>query len=662
MADSADSRSPTGTPENQAAEDTYIDKAQDDDELEMGSNAADGDRQFYEPTHIWYAATVFPLSAACFGPMASAFSICALVEDWAVFIPPGGTEAQEISIADPSWYDIATVAICLSLMLSRLVAINAVSLAIGILSNLALLLGMAHRLSFTISQPITIAGWYISSILLLVIIGLTPSRLNIHTEYAFGQPFVYACLAAFIYLFLASLLVFTTLYAKKGHYSPDFSDTLTLPQRTLMVQSTFFIVYLICGGAVFGHIEDWRLVDGMYWATITLLTIGYGDIVPITHLGRSLIIPYAIAGIIMLGLVAGSVGSLVLDRAQKKMSVRWTMRERERLGSEVTQPHPEDATDMEKERREFNTMRRIQARALTRHRWTLLGISCVALFMLWLLGAAVFWGTENTIHSFQTAAWTYFDAIYFMFISLLTIGYGDFAVRSNIGRPIFVFWGLLAIPTMTILIASMGATVLILIKGIIVRIDAFIVLPHEGGGEKTSFTRKAIHHAKLKHKVMIRHKGAGKDGPGHDGHVHGHEIHGEGVRDPNTGKIMHLEKHTEDVPHIDHSHDEAVRMRNYLLAKEIRGLFEDMPESSKKYSYEEWARFLKLLGIRHRPTDVAANVDQDAAQQNAELKSEWGWLRDDGPLFGKKSEPEWVLEKLTKQLVDNLRPDDLEHE
>ncbi|KAG0650110.1 Two-domain outward rectifier K(+) channel YORK [Hyphodiscus hymeniophilus] len=627
---------------DEGAEDTYTaDKASE--EVEMGSDSTEDDKQFYERTYIWYTETVFPLASACFGPMASAFNICALAEDWRVFIPPGGTEAQEVAIADPTW----------------VVIINAVSLAIGVLANLALLLGMAHRLSFTISQPITIAGWYISSILLLVIIGLTPSHLDIYTEYAFAQPFVYACLAASIYFFLASLLVFTTLYAKKGHYSPDFSETLTLPQRTLMAQSTSFIVYLMCGAAVFSHIEHWRLVDGLYWATITLLTIGYGDIVPVTHLGRSLIIPYAIAGIIMLGLVAGSVGSLVLDRAQRKMSARWTIRERSRLERRTAAPRPEGATDIGKERREFNDMRRIQSRAQNRHRWTILAISIFALFMLWLFGAAVFWRTENTIHSFQTSRWSYFDAVYFVFISLLTIGYGDFAVRSNVGRPVFVFWGLLAIPTMTILIASMGATVLVLIKGIIQRIDAFVVLPHEGGGEKTSFSRKAFHHAKLKHKVRVGHNGAGKSGPGHDGHLYGHEIHSGGIRDPNSGKILNLERHTEDVPRIDYSHDEAVQMRNFLLAKEIRALFEDMPDSQKKYSYEEWARYLKLLGVRHRASDVASVIDAHSEQRDQEVRSEWGWLRDDGPLFGKKSEPEWVLDRLTKALVDNLRPDDM---
>ena len=91
----------------------YIDIAEGDDEFGMGSNPTVDDRQFYEPTHIWYVATVFPLSAACFGPMASVFNICAVVEDWRVFIPPGGTEAQEISIYNPTWYFISTFATCL---------------------------------------------------------------------------------------------------------------------------------------------------------------------------------------------------------------------------------------------------------------------------------------------------------------------------------------------------------------------------------------------------------------------------------------------------------------------------------------------------------------------------------------------------------------------
>lgn len=56
------------------------------------------------PTRWWYASTLIPLTAGTFGPMANAFSICALVENWRVNIPPGGTEQHGIDIKDPQWY------------------------------------------------------------------------------------------------------------------------------------------------------------------------------------------------------------------------------------------------------------------------------------------------------------------------------------------------------------------------------------------------------------------------------------------------------------------------------------------------------------------------------------------------------------------------------
>ena len=51
----------------------------------------------------WYASTAFPLIAGTFGPMANAFSICALVQNWRVSIPKGGSEGHGIDIPDPKW-------------------------------------------------------------------------------------------------------------------------------------------------------------------------------------------------------------------------------------------------------------------------------------------------------------------------------------------------------------------------------------------------------------------------------------------------------------------------------------------------------------------------------------------------------------------------------
>ncbi len=40
------------------------------------------------------------------------------------------------------------------------------------------------------------------------------------------------------------------------------------------------------------------------------------------------------------------------------------------------------------------------------------------------------------------------------FIAFTTIGYGDFAPESALGRAIFVFWALFGVGTMTVLIAG----------------------------------------------------------------------------------------------------------------------------------------------------------------------------------------------------------------
>lgn len=39
---------------------------------------------YFVPLRIWCASVIFPISAGSFGPMASAFAICAMAESWKV--------------------------------------------------------------------------------------------------------------------------------------------------------------------------------------------------------------------------------------------------------------------------------------------------------------------------------------------------------------------------------------------------------------------------------------------------------------------------------------------------------------------------------------------------------------------------------------------------
>src|ERR1700712_2707751 len=192
---------------------------------------------------------------------------------------------------------------------------------------------MARRLSFAIAQSVTIVGWFLSSFLLIALVAVASSRssgfrLNPPEEHALTQAFYYGIMAAALYCIISCLMIFTVYGAYRGHYPKQFR--LTVAQRTLMLQTIAFMMYILVGALVFKVIEGWNFLDAVYWANFTLLTIGIGsDFVPKTHTGRSLLFPYAIGGIVSVGLVIGSIRSLVLERGKEKMQARFVEKKRE---------------------------------------------------------------------------------------------------------------------------------------------------------------------------------------------------------------------------------------------------------------------------------------------------------------------------------------------
>lgn len=109
------------------------------------------DQAFLQSSSRWFVSTAFPLIAGDFGPIVSAFNINALVDHWRISMPPGQTPAQGAPVADPRW----------------LIAVNAVSIMFALVADLALLMVMARRLSFSMAQPLIIFGWYIASMILV---------------------------------------------------------------------------------------------------------------------------------------------------------------------------------------------------------------------------------------------------------------------------------------------------------------------------------------------------------------------------------------------------------------------------------------------------------------------------------------------------------------
>lgn len=54
--------------------------------------------------------------------------------------------------------------------------------------------------------------------------------------------------------------------------------------------------------------------DGLWWAVVTVTTVGYGDTYPVTTVGRIIAVGLMIGGIAVLGLVTATLASWLVER------------------------------------------------------------------------------------------------------------------------------------------------------------------------------------------------------------------------------------------------------------------------------------------------------------------------------------------------------------
>ncbi|RCI10289.1 hypothetical protein L249_8550 [Ophiocordyceps polyrhachis-furcata BCC 54312] len=687
------------------------------------------------PSRLWFASSAFPMVAGTLGPVASAFSICALVRQWRMHVPPMTDLNAAKFVPDPPW----------------LLIINAVQLAVALVANLFLLLNMAKRVRFTIAQPITIVGWYISSILLIACLGAASGPLKHHlrplNEYAWSQAFYYGIWAAILYFLVASLMLVTFWGAWSGHYDKDFN--LTNSQRTLMLQTIAVLAYMLIGALVFSKIEDWPYLDAVYWADVTLFTIGFGDFAPKTQLGRGLLIPYALVGTISVGLVISSISSLMLERGSRRLDARMEEKRRRKVITSMTRKGddhvltplppapPPDADDFrvddplgdefDRRRCEFELMRDIQSAASAQRRWLAMGVSFGIWVVLWLVGAVIFYACEL---SYQH--WTYFDAFYYCFISLLTIGYGDLHVVSSAGRSFFVFWSLLALPTMTVLISNAGDTVVKLINDYTNYLGNLTILP---GDESFGRTMKRIVNSlscgNLFKSVV---NGRAPDRPRRPDRTnekmatttdHAYDDDAVDVQQMmmttttttppttttpavslslsrqltavlgNSTNGVLIPQNTAERRSLTRVHEILGSLPkgndfHLLLIAEIQRVAKHLREDEpRRYTFEEWAWYLGLIGEDERKPEMhrkaipkekrkhrrrhghhphkhkharhhhhhqeeprAADGEDDGVEEDDMLK--WSWVGKYSPLVGGQEESEWILERLMMSLHESL--------
>lgn len=310
---------------------------------------------------------------------------------------------------------------------------------------------------------ITVFGWFISATILFSLIGIEARqdrKALPDQSLEYTKNFFSAILAASLYIVIAILLGSYTARARSLHLSPV--DRRKVECTSIMLRAVTFATIILAGAAIYSTVEGWSLMDALYFTDYTVLTIGIGNIVPKTHLGRSLLFPYATVGTMCLGLLIVSVASFANDIREIKLRQKI---EDARIAAHVQGDLEKPSNEIRgKENQlppslirtkfpgwdEVLKLQSIKSDFHRRSRWVGLMFFSAAWFVLWLGSAAVFRQSE------KGQDWSYFIALYFTYTSLTTIGYGDYYPTSNFGTVFFIFWSLLALPILTNLVAAIG--------------------------------------------------------------------------------------------------------------------------------------------------------------------------------------------------------------
>lgn len=91
-------------------------------------------------------------------------------------------------------------------------------------------------------------------------------------------------------------------------------------KRQLMAVLVLAIVYIGASAMVIFQLEPDsfnNFFDALYWATISITTIGYGDISPTTSIGRFITMVSALVGVAVIALPSGIITAAYMDEIKK---------------------------------------------------------------------------------------------------------------------------------------------------------------------------------------------------------------------------------------------------------------------------------------------------------------------------------------------------------
>lgn len=120
---------------------------------------------------------------------------------------------------------------------------------------------------------------------------------------------------------LRTFRVFRALKMARYSKSIRIISAVIWKQRTpLLAVCTLAVAYTIICALIIFNVEPQtfdNFFEAVYWATVSLTTMGYGDIYPVTNIGRAVTMLSSLVGIAIIALPSGIITAGYMDELQR---------------------------------------------------------------------------------------------------------------------------------------------------------------------------------------------------------------------------------------------------------------------------------------------------------------------------------------------------------
>lgn len=208
------------------------------------------------------------------------------------------------------------------------------------------------------------------------------------------------------------------------------TSNLTVGSATSAFQTIGLAVLVVCvflltGTLFFGLVENWSILDALYFSTSTVTTCGIGDLVPQHTASKIFMIFYVVMAVLLIGSALGLLAQAALQRHERLREQVLQRLGRTDMTSEEEQPASPSgsrvclwiAAVMAK----WDAINPIAQRSI---------VALIALFLI-LVSTAIFFT--------QSEGWTILDSVYYAVLVSSTVGLGDVVAESDSAKIFSIF-------------------------------------------------------------------------------------------------------------------------------------------------------------------------------------------------------------------------------